>query len=476
MSTTLRTNAYDAHLFPLYLKFSADRFRCDNTPEGLQFFGLVCDTPRELEHKVYKQMWKVKGRIAGNDEFGRKAFHNQDGLSSSSLEKAQAIDRVLRKTDQDELIRRENHVYRHLWRINSPYRNTSDLEYGRHAFNNTHGQYSSMLDNVTVLREYAMESRILTWLSWAGNGGKDVHLIKTGNNELECLVIDRSAENSWSMPFNPGGAPIEEAISFLKRCDVAVNGNDLAISESRSPTYLQETLNLTLESKELRLLLKDNNNLVWRVFDKNSKTVSLCYAFDDSIDAMKHKAFTERTEGRSCLNDFRIRIAVTNDNRLMNVFIDKKWTTSRLDPRKVIDCSRWAITLIDAGRSESDPGSWGGHAMIAYEGVEDGKAFLRYSDLANGIEGIDYPTVRILDTKNHKERLFSVKSETWVRKRHWVKLMENKIKTEEGKPMPFSLTNEHYTLSGFKKLKNYLFSGKHQKADDNCLTWTVRKL
>lgn len=96
---TTRIDSSDAHLQPNYLKFAADCFHNDKALEGQQFFKLACKTPRALEYKVYWHMQDLMKPTTDDPEFGRKAFHHLNDISSPTQTKAEAIFRTLRDVD-----------------------------------------------------------------------------------------------------------------------------------------------------------------------------------------------------------------------------------------------------------------------------------------------------------------------------------------------------------------------------------------
>lgn len=469
---------HDLHLYPLYMKWAAESFREGEVPQGEAFFNAACGIPIALEHKVYKQMWKLKvnpdgSRMAGVPEYGRKCFHGLDNRSSSTTEKAQAIETSLRKVDRQELTLRENKVHEHLWIIHG--RPPGDNKYGKHAFNNKHGRSSSIGEKLVAARKYADESRILTWLT--SNG--EVRLIKRGDSRLERLSIDYHSGHIVSDVIATAGLSNDEMIAILSKCEATVNREAVGFSILPVCPTWPATVSLYWGTRELSLLLRDKN-LIWRLFDKNSRTISFADAFDDVKDAMLHMEFTRRLEGRACIQDFSVDLKVTNINRIVIANINMIRAPSRLDKNVTLDSANWAVTLIVAGKSRSNPlrldcvpETWAGHALLAIEGVENGQSFLRYAHLTAVGE---HPTVEILDSKITGEFSIRDQSKTWIRKRHWARGMIKEIEKEVGTVMPFEVTSESLTLSGLKKTFDWLVYGERPFYIENCLIWSIKKL
>ena len=467
MAVTFRP---DSHLYPLYVKFASDRYGSGDKTEGDWFFKLACNHPRDIEHRVYRKMYKIKPEFPGDSESGRKSFWSG---TTTPLERSQAIDRALRKVDNVELGNRENQVHKHLWLRHRYSKDTSDMEYGRKAFNNANGKSSTIEDRSSAMASYAFESRILSWLT----DNEYIHLIKREDGELECLAIDARNGRSWSTLINRNGRPAESAISFLSQCNVEVNGNSLSFSKPSTCQYWPENIDFIRENKGLKLIVRSDKQLVWRLFDRTMKTVSSSFAFDDTIEAMEHMEFVRRTEGKSCFSDLNINIASTAIGRIVLASVVFKTQMSLMDNCTPLDSKNWAVTLFDSGNSRgySDYAGWAGHSIIAYEGIEDGMQFLRYAHVIADKRLVPFPQVQILDANEFGKIDPRTKTQTWPRKRQWVQLMVKKIKEQEGKPMPFDIMNE--SLIGYWKfLKSQFSMEPFGRPADNCLTWSIRNV
>lgn len=156
MSARLRT---EVPLSPLYLKFAADQFSNNNASEAIRFFELACSGPGSLENQVYEQIYRIHQQASKipfshiqDREYGKKAFHGADSLSSTALEMATAIKTVLRQ----ERIPLENHedmVHKCLWELHG--RPEGDRAYGKNAFNCMYGKYATFDEKLSAIRTYA---------------------------------------------------------------------------------------------------------------------------------------------------------------------------------------------------------------------------------------------------------------------------------------------------------------------------------
>jgi hypothetical protein len=369
----------DAHLFPLYAKFAADCYRRDDLVNGNQFFRLTCDSPRDTEHKVYKQMFKIKPGLPNEPEIGRKAFWDViPSYTSTSQEKAQAIDRALRKCDRVELQKREHHVHKCLWKVHE--RPRGDRDYGNHTFNHTHGRYSSLEDKLTAIRMCADESRPFSWVM----NNEIVHLVKRQDGELETLIVSDS-QKSKRAPFNRGAHSIEEAISLLKDCDVTVQG------DSVTPYKLHVVNNfdyrfLINENREIRLLLKGNTP-IWHEYNKSKKTARWTNVSANDVQRISSLTRLSNEHCESALKDFTIDVSTEpGTGKLISINLGKISFPSKMDPTKTVDRDNWSVTLVSEGYSSAckdlplDPGF--GHAKLVFEGVRGGY-FIKYAHLTD---------------------------------------------------------------------------------------------
>lgn len=73
------------------LHYSSEAFRAGDKERGFETFKCVFPA---FQYKVYKQLWIDKGSPEGCFEYGRDAFHDENGYSSTVAEKAVAIDKL----------------------------------------------------------------------------------------------------------------------------------------------------------------------------------------------------------------------------------------------------------------------------------------------------------------------------------------------------------------------------------------------
>lgn len=72
----------------MMLNSSMNAFKYGNNEQGFENFRSV---PPIHQDKVYWQLWVIKNRPQGNPSYGGQSFHDMNGLSSTSQEKARAI-------------------------------------------------------------------------------------------------------------------------------------------------------------------------------------------------------------------------------------------------------------------------------------------------------------------------------------------------------------------------------------------------
>lgn len=350
----------------------------------------------------------------------------------------------------------------------------------------------------TFEKVYTVSSRILTWLVQR----EQVHLINREDGQLECLVSYLDDRALTYIPIDLNGQSREEVITSLFQSEVILNDETPFFSKLRQFEQWP-SINFTKENRELTLFIKDEalwsllcrrpflhwitlydfnrensvkktfeNGLLWGLYDRSKRIMSFAPMddFTKVINIIRDTEIVRRNGNKFCLEDFNISINTNSSSKLLSVSIEKKVFYSQLDPSQTIDFSNWAITLIDSGRSLdiTDFGGWAGHAMIAYEGVEDGVPFLHHAHLI--ADKVDFPQAQILTNKNVHIR---AKSQTWIRQRRWVRRMLSDINAEVGKPVPFSF------MGDYLKEKCYFnwFSNKESlKLNPNCLTWLIKKL
>ena len=323
---------------------------------------------------------------------------------------------------------------------------------------------------------YADESRVLTWLTDRG----EVQLIRRADGRLERLAIDNNSGQIGCDLFDIGGQSTEAVIAILSQCDATVNGGAVAFSMFQAWQDWPEPIFLAGENRELRLLL-NGNKLVWRLFDKTTKTISWVYARRAEIHSIKQISETLYGQETPYSKDLKIQIHTSYLNRIAHVFISKVQSQSLLDPKKTLDRDNWAITLINADTCGKDPMSWGGHAMIAYEGIKGGIPFLRYAHVGvpRRSRGCSEAIVEITDPATLLNQGRNIKihsqSETWIRTRLSIEVMEERINGDVGKVIPFNPLMGAYSGKTFIDQITEFFNGPQPKDryHESCLSWAI---
>lgn len=495
MATSLRT---DIHLLPLYLKWASDFFRNENEKEGNLFFKYVCHIPREAEHKVYKQMWKIKGRPEGDPEFGRKTFHNLGGFSSSLEEKSQAIEMAIRKADRNELAMKENQIHKNLWQAHGM--PLFDLEYGKHAFNNTHERSASFVEKVVAAKNYAEASRVCRF----NTKNFIVDAVKRENGDLELLIMNRSSESLQSIIPDRGGRSVESMIDTVRNNFIigTRDENTPSFHNFQRCAYFPKTV--LFGNKQLNLLQTPDGCLIWHAFDPGFLKVSWILAGDEDVQIINHLMRLQESERIEYTKGLEVK-SDWHEGELSSAFLSKIPQVSRIpkisfqslmDSTKIVNRDNWAVTLINHGASSSMENlSFSplfGHAMIVYEGIKNDTPFVKLIHLvATGREA----KVSILDLEKSNPK-YNSKTPTWIRSRHLVEQLEQ----EDGKTYLFNLTGHEllggqvnrYTIDAFtagcnfgrqhfdsiedfcgklrNRIKSYT-SDLKANPDLNCLTW-----
>jgi hypothetical protein len=454
----------DAHLFPLYAKFAADCYRRDDLVNGNQFFRLACDCPRDAEHKIYRQMYKIKSNLPNSNlpndpEAGRKAFWDvSPSCTSTPQEKAQAIDRALRKCETVELQKRERKVYECLRKVHKKPRR--DRDYGKHAFNNTHGYSTSFEDKFAAARMYADESRPFSWIM----DNEIVHLIKREDGELETLIVSNS-QKAKSAPFDRGTHPIEEAISLLKGCDMTVQGDFVIPDRLHSIDNFNDPFH-TDNSTEIKLFRK-GTTLIWHEHDKSKKAARWIDVNANDVQRLFNLTQLSNEDRESVLEGFAIaRATEPGTGKLMSIYLKKIVPPSKMDPSKTVDRDNWSVTLISEGVSSAcgsfslDPGF--GHAKIIYEGVKKGAYFIKQAHLTNtDARRIKVPPgyarLAVGDYTIERNEI-NARTQTWIRPR----ILVQKLKEENRRFYLFNHTGSPsfspQLLENLKKEITYIVS------------------
>ncbi len=135
------------------------------------------------------------------------------------------------------------------------------------------------------------------------------------------------------------------------------------------------------------------------------------------------------------------------DDRIQSVALEAWRAVSFYDPALALGEDRWAVTLISipqslsrGSRSECSAG----HAMVAYEGIEDGYSFLKYVHLTTRGARAGFGRVEILDRPMES----ALKSPTWIRTRASLQAMIRAMCAREQIPFAVGATARCYS-TGF---------------------------
>lgn len=460
MAAGLRT---DVHLYPLYLKFAADQFQRNNEVEGLRFFEQAEAAPHSYKYKVYEQMWKVHNKqskipLTHKDDFdyGRKAFHGFDGLSSTAQEKAMAIELLMTNTqfsqafDKDELARREAKVHECLWRLHGEPQ--GDLEYGNHAFNGLHGRIATIEQKFAAVMMYADRSRVCTLSS----DRCEMHLIKREDGKLELQTV--YPEHMTLRAINSSTQSSQEQIESFSKYSVMIIDNGTPRPEGffDCPFFPETYL---FGRKQIKLQINQQGMAVWRMYDPDSKRITCCNVNPDDFQTLEGLRQLPQNQWESVPLDFKADIFL-NERSLHSVSLVKKTHQSQMDPSKTVDRDNWAVTLISHGLCSGfdlkfleekgidtrligidhvsfDPGF--GHAMIVWEGIEKGAHFIKRAHLTTRETPSGYAQIQE-DNFHVDSARIRAKSKTWLRPRSFVKRMTELIQRDKQEYVLFNLT------------------------------------
>ena len=276
-------------------------------------------------------------------------------------------------------------------------------------------------------------------------GNHEIYLRRKGNRlKYKLLNNLKGSSTSGPIPFNER-LSIEGVIVYLSKCQPEV-------SETGTVNFVPKPLThhtWTFRNKEVKLLQK-NRSLIWELFDKSTKTSSQTPIDEgfldwellfDLFDCSKSEPFSiaeylekyaKKNNRLSLLELFRdceiekIDLETTPQTsikRLKAIYAKKIVGKSILNPSVAIDDSRWAVTLINSGKTSLDPTTWAGHAAIIIEGREDG-AFFKHKAHLKQKEGV------ILISGDGF--FYSDKGETWQVHPYAVKKMLDSVKWDIG--------------------------------------------
>jgi hypothetical protein len=165
-------------------------------------------------------------------------------------------------------------------------------------------------------------------------------------------------------------------------------------------------------------------------------------------------------------------------------FLIKAADKSALHPDATLDESNWGVTIADLGESISDvqldsPFSWGGHAVVVIETIEDGVHHMWRGDLVgHSVKGtlcgysaeIRFGTTTLDSLRNKPKRQLPKdfpRTETWIRTKSDVQKLKDQIVLEaehSKKKEPI------YTQNG-RLIKFAPLGGSSVEGTFNCIEW-----
>ena len=217
-------------------------------------------------------------------------------------------------------------------------------------------------------------------------------------DQLSYLLLNNVKKEFTIGPVDSNGHPVRRVISYLIRCQPKVENGSVRFFPQPRVRY-----SWSFRNKEIKLLQNDNK-LIWELFDKCTQTSSQApFQAGFSLQKKLHTRKSDLLPMARLLNHnpnmpstfflryFRdheiIKIEVETTphsltHRLSGVYAKNIERYSELDPSVSIDCDRWAVTIVNSGKSfKYDPLSWGGHAVIIIEGRDKGAFFKHLAHL-----------------------------------------------------------------------------------------------
>ena len=157
--------------------------------------------------------------------------------------------------------------------------------------------------------------------------------------------------------------------------------------------------------------------------------------------------------------------AISNRKIENLLLVSKLQKPSRADPKVIVENDKWAVTLVDIGSCERPMSTWGGHAGILIEGIEENLPFTQLIDFMPIKK--HQARVRIIEWPGSTEIPYSSKGQTFLRTKDKVKTMMAAIRAERDAtasiPMAFNLRGiDAIQLSG--------------NPAHNCFSWAREKL
>ncbi|NGX50067.1 MAG: hypothetical protein K940chlam5_01679 [Candidatus Anoxychlamydiales bacterium] len=148
----------------------------------------------------------------------------------------------------------------------------------------------------------------------------------------------------------------------------------------------------------------------------------------------------------------------------------KKISISQLDNHSIINNDHWAVTLAVAGKCKINPKTWGGHAVLFIEMVENDVYVMKIADLVSGGCGKKgcFGAVDIGELSKFDHKKIKSQSVTWVRSKTLIQQMicdieQQKLAQDNGStPVKLALRGQNAFLVG--------------EIAHNCFTWARETL
>jgi hypothetical protein len=150
-------------------------------------------------------------------------------------------------------------------------------------------------------------------------------------------------------------------------------------------------------------------------------------------------------------------------------FQTKNRHASRFDPNITFDSNQYAVTLIDSGQyAPYEMTTWGGHAAIVIEGIEDQLPFMQVCDLMPDPSKKPYGKISIQECPISEKVDCDGKTPTWLMTKDKVKRMVDAMKKERDEPANFPVRFYKYGADSLFR--------KPGIPVHNCITWASEKL
>lgn len=200
--------------------------------------------------------------------------------------------------------------------------------------------------------------------------GQEISLFQV-EDRLEYQIYDPLTDRMLRVALDHEEQEIEERANILKSCEIVVNF-DGSIEFCKPHKRV-----VTVDNKEITLL-DGSGDLIWQLFDKATgrSTQVLCW----------EKEGQTLNERITYLQSCRICSYEVDGDKLKSIsLIEPKETASLLDNSKTISSGQSTVTLITCGESDLiKPGTWGGHAAILVEKLDNGLYRMIRVDLVAG--------------------------------------------------------------------------------------------